>query len=547
MCRLLESGKNVVSSVGGAAAAPGDRRSRDGRQLEAACAEGGTSCFTSGIDPGFANDLLPVDAQRLLRSASTRSAVRRSSTTTRTTRPTVLFDTMGFGQAHRQHAVPADARRARVRVGRGRPPDRRGSRRRGRRDPRALRARARARDVRDRGRHRRGGHRRRDCASRSRASSVASPRIVVEHVTRLRDDLAPEWPAPSDGGCYRIEVEGSPRFTCELSMLGEDGDHNTGGLLATAMRMLNAIPAVVAAPPGMLACSTCPSAPAAASSGKRPGRRPGAGTVRRRGRAASPAPPSAASVSGASTTPPPSTRSSTRPRSATSGSSSTAPVVPPHRLRPGRRRAVPPRLPGHRLLRAAAGAEVCVTVTLRRRPGAGPLGLPPLDQLPLRGGARPRPQVTDADEKRAAMDALVEHVVAGRSARVPAGQRARSCAATTVLALLDEASAKVRTGRPERRARGPRPPPLGRRAPAGRRARVAPARSGAPRRPPGAAERPGVAAALAPRSGSRAARWRSLSGLITEWDRRGSPCRPSRWRAPAPAPRRSAAGGRDRR
>ena len=35
-------------------------------------------------------------------------------------------------------------------------------------------------------------------------------------------------------------------------MLGDDGDHNTGGLLATAMRMLNAIPAVCAAPPGLL-------------------------------------------------------------------------------------------------------------------------------------------------------------------------------------------------------------------------------------------------------------------------------------------------------
>ena len=41
-------------------------------------------------------------------------------------------------------------------------------------------------------------------------------------------------------------------YRCELSMVGEDGDHNTGGLLGTAMRLLNAIPAVCAAPPGLL-------------------------------------------------------------------------------------------------------------------------------------------------------------------------------------------------------------------------------------------------------------------------------------------------------
>jgi 4-hydroxy-tetrahydrodipicolinate reductase len=35
-------------------------------------------------------------------------------------------------------------------------------------------------------------------------------------------------------------------------MVGEDGDHNTGGLVVTAMRLLNAVPAVCAAEPGLL-------------------------------------------------------------------------------------------------------------------------------------------------------------------------------------------------------------------------------------------------------------------------------------------------------
>ncbi|MYT75775.1 MULTISPECIES: pyridoxamine 5'-phosphate oxidase family protein [unclassified Streptomyces] len=57
-------------------------------------------------------------------------------------------------------------------------------------------------------------------------------------------------------------------------------------------------------------------------------------------------------------------------------------------------------------------------------------------------------QVTDADEKRRALDALVDHVVPGRAADSrPAN--AKELAATAVLSLdLAEVSAKVRTGGP---------------------------------------------------------------------------------------------------
>ena len=78
------------------------------------------------------------------------------------------------------------------------------------------------------------------------------PRIVLEHVTRLREDVAPEWPAPPGVGGYRVLIEGSPDVTCELTTAGDGGDENSGGLIVTAMRLVNAIPAVVAAPPGLL-------------------------------------------------------------------------------------------------------------------------------------------------------------------------------------------------------------------------------------------------------------------------------------------------------
>ncbi|MFF5765966.1 pyridoxamine 5'-phosphate oxidase family protein [Streptomyces tanashiensis] len=57
-------------------------------------------------------------------------------------------------------------------------------------------------------------------------------------------------------------------------------------------------------------------------------------------------------------------------------------------------------------------------------------------------------QVTDPEELRTALDALVDHVVPGRSADSRPGN-AKELAATAVIRLdLDEASAKVRTGGP---------------------------------------------------------------------------------------------------
>ena len=84
------------------------------------------------------------------------------------------------------------------------------------------------------------------------------PVVVLEHVTRLHDDLAPSWPQPAGQGCYRVELRGEPNYTVDLQLLGSDGDHNTAGLKATAMRLVNAVPAVVAAPPGLLSALDLP-------------------------------------------------------------------------------------------------------------------------------------------------------------------------------------------------------------------------------------------------------------------------------------------------
>jgi hypothetical protein len=85
------------------------------------------------------------------------------------------------------------------------------------------------------------------------------PRVVLEHVTRTHPDQMPEWPQPSDGdGCYRVQVTGEPMMTLDLAHHGEHGDHNVSGMITTAMRLVNAVHAVVAAPPGLVTALDLP-------------------------------------------------------------------------------------------------------------------------------------------------------------------------------------------------------------------------------------------------------------------------------------------------
>ena len=47
--------------------------------------------------------------------------------------------------------------------------------------------------------------------------------VVVEHVTRLDDDLAPEW--PKSKGSYRVLIRGVPSMQVEYEFQDERGDH----------------------------------------------------------------------------------------------------------------------------------------------------------------------------------------------------------------------------------------------------------------------------------------------------------------------------------
>ncbi|EGD53876.1 diacylglycerol kinase [Gordonia neofelifaecis] len=84
-------------------------------------------------------------------------------------------------------------------------------------------------------------------------------RVVLEHYTRTHPEQCPDWPRPNEGdGCYRVVVTGEPTMTVEMSHHGRDGDHNVSGMIVTAMRLVNSVPAVVAADPGLVTALDMP-------------------------------------------------------------------------------------------------------------------------------------------------------------------------------------------------------------------------------------------------------------------------------------------------
>ncbi|MBW8487615.1 NAD(P)H-dependent amine dehydrogenase family protein [Actinomadura parmotrematis] len=257
LCRILRSGANVVSS------SPVFLQFPDGvvppemaDPVREAAREGGASIFVNGIDPGFANDVLPLALTGISERVDEVRCLEILNYATYD-QSTVLFDIMGFGgdldetpfllqpgvltmawgSVVRQIAAGLGVELDEVTEVYTRLPAPEtfevssGTIRKG--TAAALRFEVRGM---------RGGR----------------PVVVLEHVTRLRDDLGPDWPQPAGQGCYRVQVTGQPNYTLDLRLLGEDGDHNTAGLKATAMRLVNAVPAVVAAEPGLLTALDLP-------------------------------------------------------------------------------------------------------------------------------------------------------------------------------------------------------------------------------------------------------------------------------------------------
>ncbi|OKH63225.1 diacylglycerol kinase [Mycobacterium sp. SWH-M1] len=256
--RILAAGINVVGSSAVFLQYPWGVLPDDMvNPIEEAAKAGNASVFVNGIDPGFANDLLPMALAGTCQSISQIRCMEIINYDTYDS-ATVMFDVMGFGgsldetpmllmpgvlslawgsvvrqlaaglgleldevtETHTRVPAPEDFDIASGHIAEGT----------------TAAIRFEVRGMKD--------------------GEVA---VVLEHVTRLCDDLCPDWPQPAQpGGSYRIEITGEPSYTVDLCLSSPHGDHNHAGLVATAARVVNAIPAVIDAAPGIVTALDLP-------------------------------------------------------------------------------------------------------------------------------------------------------------------------------------------------------------------------------------------------------------------------------------------------
>jgi len=254
VARILASGKDVVSSSIVPLVHPQSFFPEVREKLEDACRRGGTSFFTSGVDPGFANDVLPLTLSGLCERWEEIRILEIINYATYN-QPQVLFETMGFGKPldHTPLLLTpgtlAFAWGGTIRLlaeGLGveledirQTYEKRPATRPIRIGPHTVEPGSMA-------------------ALRFEVQRIVGgrPAIIVEHVTRLDDDLALEW--PTDKGSYRVVIKGTPAMRCEFEFADGRGDHAVGGVLLTATRLVNAIPAVCRAQPGLLSALDLP-------------------------------------------------------------------------------------------------------------------------------------------------------------------------------------------------------------------------------------------------------------------------------------------------
>ena len=252
---MLERGINVVtvSSPGLVFPAAFAAAARD--PLADAAARGGASLYASGIEPGFAGDQL---ALTLLTQCDTVRSIRTQELFRYDTYPVtfMMFDVFGFGRPLEYTPLMSSDG---AQVGTWGPPVQMVAHALGVeldtiRETYDRRVTDRTLEV---------------AAGVIEAGTVGAIRmetigvvngndaIVIEHVNRMADDVAPDWPQSERDGTYRIVIDGNPSLQCEMTV-GTEVTASADGMVATAMRCVNAIPFVVEAPPGLVSSLDLP-------------------------------------------------------------------------------------------------------------------------------------------------------------------------------------------------------------------------------------------------------------------------------------------------
>jgi hypothetical protein len=246
ICRLLASGKNVVSTAVTAFIYPSSAGQKVVDRLEAACTEGAASFHGTGIEPGWAGEVLPLTMSGLFQhveSIRVQELLDYSSYDS----TAMLFDIMGFGQPPDADVPMADAELVGTTF----------------RAPLMLLAEGLGATIEG------FDYRREVAVARAplnvsagvvEAGTVSAQRfaysaivrgrnaLTIEHITRLGPEEAPTWPR---GQGWRVRVEGTPSMELDARIAVHGEDENDQGCLGTAMHAVHAVAPVCAAQPGI--------------------------------------------------------------------------------------------------------------------------------------------------------------------------------------------------------------------------------------------------------------------------------------------------------
>jgi hypothetical protein len=255
MCRILESGKNLVTPAGFVFA--DSTRPDEVERLRAACKAGNSSLHGTGIHPGFSGDLLPITMARLSFSIE-QIIVQELADLRRHPSKNMIFDGLGFGRdPDEARANPSPLVLTMDKIFR---------------ESQMMLAEALGLEV-DEYTHDydvavakrrleiRSGVIEKGTIGGERFEWIAwsngKPRIVFRSFWKTDDDLEPNWDLKHLK--YQLIIEGMPSLKVTLepaaSHTGRDveetDDVGIYGRYWTAMNGVNAIPAVCAASPGI--------------------------------------------------------------------------------------------------------------------------------------------------------------------------------------------------------------------------------------------------------------------------------------------------------
>lgn len=246
ICALLASGKNVVSTALTSLIYPKSLGQETVDLLEAACTQGQVSFHGTGIEPGWAGEVLPLTMSGILGQVDS-IVVQELMDYTTYDSVEMMRDIMGFGlppDADTPMAIPElvgtvfKAPLLMMADGMGAEVERYEFDRQvavathpvtakfGTIEPGMV------------------------SAQRFSCTAIIGGRraLTVEHITRVGADQAPDWPT---GRGWRVTVEGVPSMVLDATIAVHGEDDTQQGCLGTAMHAVHAIGPVCAAEPGI--------------------------------------------------------------------------------------------------------------------------------------------------------------------------------------------------------------------------------------------------------------------------------------------------------